>query len=76
VIKRVQGVIEKMLSSSASGCASTLVDLQQQLVDRAERIYGGTDTIVNEAFDRVLSNHPDLHDAVKAQVSILCQSFK
>ena len=76
LIKCVYSVIETMSSSSTSGCASTLVDLQQQLVDRAEWIYGGTDTIVNEAFDRVLSDHPDLHDAVKAQVSVLCQSFK
>ena len=51
LIKCVYSVIETMSSSSTSGCASTLVDLQQQLVDRAEWIYGGTDTIVNEAFD-------------------------
>jgi len=72
----VQGVIEAMSSSSASGCASTLVDLQQQLVDKAGWICGGTDTIVNEPFDQVLRDHPHLHDAVKAQVSVLCQSFK
>ena len=72
LIKCVHSMIETMSSSSTSGCASTLVDLQQQLVDRAEQIYGRTDTIVNEAFDRVLSDHPDLHDAVKAQVSVLC----
>ena len=76
VIKCVQDMIEAMSSSSASGCALALVDLQQQLVDRAEWIYGQMGrSIVNEAFEEVLSNHPDLHDAVKAQVSVLCQSF-
>jgi len=70
VRKCVQGVIEAMLSSSASGCASTLVDLRQRLVDRMGR------SIVDEAFEQVLRDHPDLRDAVKVQVSILCQSFK
>ena len=73
VIKRVQGVIEAMSSSSASGCASTL---RQRLGDRAKWIYEDADTIVDEAFEEVLSDYPDLHDAVKAQVSVLCQSFK
>jgi len=76
VIKCVQEVIEAMSSSSASGCASALVDLQQRLGDRAEWIYEDADTIVDEAFEEVLSDHPDLRDAVKAQVSVLCQSFK
>ena len=40
VVKCVQGVIEAMSSSSASGCALALVDLQQRLVDKAEWIYG------------------------------------
>ena len=40
VIKCVQGVIEAMSSSSASGCALALVDLQQRLGNRAEWIYG------------------------------------
>ena len=75
VIKCVQGVIEAMSSSSASGCALALVDLQRQLGDRAEWIYGRR-LIVNEAFEQVLRDHPDLHHAVKAQVSVLCQSFK
>ena len=76
VIKCVQGVI-KMLSSSASGCALALVDLQQRLVDRVEWIFGWMGpSIVNEAFEEVLSDHPDLCHAVKAQVSVLCQSFK
>jgi len=76
VRKRVQGVIEAMSSSSASACASALVDLQQQLVDRAEWMCRGTSTIVDEAFEEVLRDYPDLRDAVKAQVSVLCQSFK
>ena len=77
VIKRVQGVIEAMSSSSASGCASALVDLQQRLGDRAEWIYEWMGrSIVDEAFEQVLSDHSDLRDAVKAQVSVLCQSFK
>ena len=76
VRKRVQGVIEAMSSSSPSGCASALVDLRQRLADRAEWIYEDADTIVDEAFEEVLSDYPDLHDAVKAQVSVLCQSFK
>ena len=69
VIKCVQGVIEAMSSSSASGCASALVDLRQRLVDRAEWIFGRR-LIVNEVFDQVLRDHPDLHDAVKAQVNV------
>ena len=76
VRKRVQGVIEAMSSSSASGCASTLVDLRQRLVKKAEWIYEDADTIVDEAFEEVLRDYPDLHDAVNAQVSVLCQSFK
>ena len=77
VIKCVQGVIEVMSSLGASGFASALVDLQQQLVDRAEWIYGWMDrSIVDEAFEEVLRDYPDLRDAVKAQVSVLCQSFK
>ena len=75
--KRVLGVIEAMSSSSASGCASALVDLQQRLRDRVEWIFGWMDrSIVDEAFEEVLSDHPDLHNAVNAQVSVLCQSFK
>jgi len=65
-----------MSSSSVSGCASTLVDLWQRLVKKAEWIYDNVDIIVDEVFEEVLSDHPDLHDAVKAQVSVLCQSFK
>jgi len=78
VIKCVQGVIEAMSSSSASGCASTLVDLRQQLVKKAEWIcrWINPRSIVVEAFEEVLRDYPDLHDAVKAQVSVLCQSFK
>jgi len=69
-----------MSSSSASGCA--LVDLQQQqladreLADRACWTYEDADTIVDEAFEEVLRDHPDLRNAVKVQVSVLCQSFK
>ena len=70
-------VIEAMSSSSASGCASALVDLQQRLMDRAKWIYGWMDrSIVDKAFEEVLRDYPDLRDAVKAQVSVLCQSFK
>ena len=75
MIECVQGVIEAMSSSSASGCASALVDLRQRLGDRAEWIFGRR-LIVNEVFDQVLRDHPDLRHAVKAQVSVLCQSFK
>jgi len=80
VIKCVQGVIEAMSSSSASGCALALVDLRQRLGDGAWRIapdrWMNSRSTVHEAFEEVLSNHPDLQDAVKAQVSVLCQSFK
>ena len=78
VIECVQGVIEAMSSSSASGCASALVDLQQQLVDRVEWIFEWINSysIVDEAFEEVLRDYPDLRDAVEAQVSVLCQSFK
>jgi len=77
VRKRVQGVIEAMSSSSASGCALALVDLRQRLRDRVEWIFGWTvRSVVDEAFDQVLSDHPDLCDAVNAQVSVLCRLFK
>ena len=75
--KRVQGVIKTMSSLSVSGCASTLVGFQQQLVKRADWIYPyvwsyenkpmNSRSIVNEAFDQALRDHPDL-DAVNAQV--------
>jgi len=74
--KHVQGVIKAMSSSSVSACASALVDLQQQLVDRAEWMCRGTSTIVDKAFEQVLGNHPDLCDAVNTQVSVLYQLFK
>jgi len=74
VIKCVQDVIEAMSSLGASGCASALVDLQR-LVDRAKWMWMDR-SIVDEAFDQALRDHPDLRDAVKAQVSVLCQSFK
>ena len=73
----MQAVIEAMSSSSASGCAPALVDLRQRLGDRAKWIYRWMGpSIVDEAFEQVLSDHSDLRDAVKAQVSVLCQSFK
>jgi len=73
----VQGVIEAMSSSSASGCALALVDLQQQLVKKAGWIFGWMGrTTIEEAFDQALSDHSDLCHAVNAQVSVLCQSFK
>ena len=31
---------------------------------------------VDEAFEEVLRDYPDLRDAVNAQLSVLCQSFK
>ena len=74
VIKCVQGVIEAMSSSSASGCALALVDLRQRLGDGAWRIvpdrWMNFRSIVNKAFEEVLSDYPDLHDAVKAQVNV------
>ena len=71
----VQGVIEAMSSSSASGCASALVDLRQQLVKKTEWIFGWMGhSIVDEAFEEFLRDHPDLRNAVKAQVSVLCES--
>ena len=30
--------------------------------------------MVNRIFNQILWNYPDLHDAVKAQVSVLCES--
>ena len=74
VIKYVLGVIEAMSSSSASGCASALLDLQQRLGNRAKWIYRWINprSIVNEAFEKVLRDHPDLRDAVNAQVSVFC----
>jgi len=76
VRKRVQGVIKTMSSLGASGCASALVDLQQRLVKKAEWIFGWMGrSIVDEAFEQVLRDYPDLHDAVEAQISVLCQSF-
>jgi len=70
----VLGVIEAMSSSSASGCASALLDLQQRLGNRAKWIYRWINprSIVNEAFEKVLRDHPDLRDAVNAQVSVFC----
>ena len=55
-------------SSSVSGCASTLVDLQQRLGDRAWWIYGWINRrpIVNRVFNQVLRDHPDLRHAVNA----------
>ena len=77
VIKCVQDVIEAMSSLGASGCASALVDLHQRLVDRVKWIWIWMDrSIVDEAFEEVLRDHPDLRNAVNAQVSVLCQSFK
>ena len=76
VRKRVQSVIKAMSSSGASGCASTLVDLQRRLADRAKWIFEWMNPrLIEEAFEEVLRNHPDLCDAVKAQVSVLCQSI-
>jgi len=74
VIKCVQDMIEAMSSSSASGCASTLVNLRQRLGDRAKWIWMGR-SIVNEAFEEVLRDYPHLRDTV-IEVSVLCQSFK
>jgi len=70
-------VIEAMSSSSASGCALALVDLQQRLVDKAWWIHECIGRlIVNEAFEEVLRDHPDFRNAVNAQVSVLYQSLK
>jgi len=74
VRKRVQGVIEAMSSSGASGCALALVDLRQQLVDRVDRAEWIFEwmghPIVDQVFEEVLSDHPDLRDVVKAQVNV------
>ena len=79
VRKRVQSVIKAMSSSGASGCASTLVDLQRRLADRAKWIvpcrWINSRSIVDGAFDQVLRDHPDLRDAVNAQVSVLYSSL-
>ena len=75
MIKRFEGVIEAMSSSSVSGCTLALVDLRQQLVDKTEWIYEDADTIVGEAFEEVLRDYPHLCDTV-IEVSVLCQSFK
>ena len=76
VRKRVQGVIKATSSSSASGCASALVDLRQRLVVRAEWIFEWMVlSVVDEAFEQVLRDYPDLRDTV-IEVSVLCQSFK
>jgi len=60
--------------SSSSVCASTLVDLQQRLV--WIYLYGliESHSIVDEAFEEVPNDHPDLRDAVKAQVSCVSHS--
>jgi len=75
VIKHVLGM---MSSSSMSSCVSALVDLRQRLVDKAEWIFEWINprSIVDEAFEEVLRDHPDLCNVVNAQVSVLCQSFK
>ena len=61
------------------GCASTLVDLQRRLADRAKWIvpcrWINSRSIVDGAFDQVLRDHPDLRDAVNAQVSVLYSSL-
>ena len=53
-----------------SGCASTLVDLQRRLADRAKWIvpcrWINSRSIVDGAFDQVLRDHPDLRDAYKS----------
>jgi len=60
--KRVQGMIKMMSSSSVSGCALALVNLQQWLEDRAKWIYGWIGhLIVNEALEEILRDHPNLH---------------
>jgi len=65
--KCVQGMIEAMSSSSASGCAFALVDLQQQLVKKAGWIFGWMGcTTIEEAFDQALRDYPDFHDVAKA----------
>jgi len=80
VIYHVQGVIGAMSSSGASGCVLTLVDLQRRLVDRAKWIipcrWINSRSIVDGAFDQVLRDHPDLRDAVNAQVSVLYSSVR
>jgi len=65
-----------MMSSSISGCALALVN-QQQLVKKAEWICNWMGHItIDEIFNQILNNHPDLCDIVKAQVSIFYQLLK
>ena len=73
MIKCVQGVIEADIAIECEWLC--IVDLQR-LVDRTDWIYVDADTIFDEAFEEALSDHPDLCDAVNAQVSVWCQSFK
>jgi len=75
VRNHVQGVI-KAMSLSISGCALALVN-QQQLVKKTEWIYNWMGhTTIDEIFDQILNDHPDLCNAVKAQVSISYQLLK
>jgi len=56
-----------MSSLGASGCASALVDLHQQLANRAWWIFRWMgSSIVDKAFEEVLQDYPDLRNAVKA----------
>ena len=65
-------MIKVMLSSGTSGCASALVDLQQQLRNRIEWIFELiTSSIIDKALKKVPRDHPDLYYIVKAQVSVL-----
>ena len=64
--EHVQSVMEEISSLGVSSYASTLVDLQQQLVKKAEWIYNWIGYItIEEVFDQALSDHPDLCDVVK-----------
>ena len=73
----MQDVIKATLSLSVSGCALALVNLQKQLADRTEWIHiQMCHSTIDKAFEEVLRDHSDLCSAVKAQVSVLCQSFK
>ena len=51
--------------SGAKSCASVLLDIKKQRMYR-----------VGQMGPSILNDHPVLRDAVKAQVGVLCQSFK
>jgi len=79
VMKRIKAMLSSVVPEpGASGYVSTLLDIRQRLVDKAEWISPYRDrlmntcSIIDEVFEEVLSDHPDLRDAAEIQVSVLC----